>query len=183
MSIELPEFGEVKADIVFGGNYFAIIEWPHPKWKITPENGSFFSRLGILAKKLIREKVKLQHPTQRHITQLDFITFYHEPTNPEALYRNVHVFSDGKLDRSPGGTGTSAMMAMLEARGRLRIGQHIQSEGLLGSGTFEGCLIRETQIGNHRAVVPTIKGKANIIGYAKWLIDPNDPVGAGFVIS
>ena len=75
------------------------------------------------------------------------------------------------------------MMAMLEDRGRLKIRQPMQAEGLLGTGTFEGCLIRETRLGEKRAVVPTIKGKANITGYAKWLIDPDDPVGAGFVIT
>ena len=63
------------------------------------------------------------------------------------------------------------------------MGQTIQSEGLLGSGTFEGCLVRETKLGNHRAVVPTVKGTANIIGYAKWLLDPNDPVSKGFITS
>jgi proline racemase len=72
---------------------------------------------------------------------------------------------------------------MFEARGQLQIGQVIQSEGLLGSGTFEGRLIGETTLDGQRAVIPTIRGKANIIGFAKWLIDPDDPVGAGFVIS
>ena len=181
--IDLPEVGEVKADIAFGGNFFATIEWNDPRWKISPENRGFFSRLGVIAKQCIREKVRLQHPTKKHINNLEFVTFYHEPTIQAALYRCVHVFSDGKTDRSPGGTGTSAMMAMLEARGQIKIGQCIQSEGLLGSGTFEGCLIGETTIGNKRAVVPTIKGTANITGYAKWLIDPNDPLGEGFVIS
>ena len=77
----------------------------------------------------------------------------------------------------------TAMMAMLEARGKIKMGQTIQSEGLLGSGTFEGCLVRETKLGDHQAVVPTVKGTANIIGYAKWLLDPNDPVSKGFVTS
>ena len=181
--IDLPEFGRVSADIAFGGNYFAIVKWDHPEQKIRPENGSFFSRLGVSVKEILREKLQLRHPTQQHITQLDHVTFYHEPTRPEALYKCVHVFSDGKMDRSPGGTGTSAMMAMLEARGRLEIGRPIRSEGLLGSGTFEGCLIGETRLGGRRAVIPTIKGKAEITGHAKWLIDPADPVGAGFVVS
>ena len=93
------------------------------------------------------------------------------------------MLSGGLLDRSPGGTGTSAMMAMLEARGELRVGETIRSEGLLGSGVFEGCLVRETRLGNHRAVVPTVKGSAHVVGYAKWLIDPEDPVGRGFVVT
>ncbi len=86
------------------------------------------------------------------------------------------------MDRSPGGTGTTAMVATFESKGRIRIGQPIRSEGLLGSGQFEGCALRETSVGNHRAVIVTVKGTARIIGHARWLIDRNNPVGAGFVI-
>jgi proline racemase len=181
--VDLPEYGRVTADVVFGGNYFGIIRWDRSRLPICPDNGSRLSRLGLIARDQLRRKVSLRHPTQSHITELDLVTFYHEATRPEAFYRCVHVFGDGQMDRSPGGTGTSAMMAMLEARGQIRIGQPIRSEGLLGSGTFEGELVRETTLGGTRAVVPTIKGTANIVGYAKWLIDPDDPVGAGFVIS
>jgi proline racemase len=106
-----------------------------------------------------------------------------QPTIAGALYKNVHVFSAAQLDRSPGGTGTSAMMAMLEARGRLSMNQLIRSEGLLGSGTFEGCLLGETKLGAVRAVRPTIKGTASILGTARWVIDRDDLVGAGFLVS
>lgn len=182
VAIDLPEIGQVHADIVFGGHFFGIIKWPDPKICICAENGNVFARLGVIAREELRKKVPVKHPIHGHISQVDLVTFYHEATRPEAMYRNVHVFADGKMDRSPGGTGTSAMMAMLEARGRLKIGQTIQAEGLLGSGTFEGCLVRETEVGGKRAVVPSVKGKANIYGYAKWLLDPDDPVGKGFVI-
>jgi proline racemase len=181
--VSLPGFAEVKADIAYGGNYFAIVEWRDPALRIGPENGRHFRELGRMVKEQIDTKLHVRHPTVPHIGNVDIVTFWHEPTRPEALYRNVHVLSSGLLDRSPGGTGTSAMMAMLEARGRIKIGQTIQSEGLLGSGTFEGRLVRETRLGSHRAVVPTVKGTANIIGYAKWLLDPDDPVGRGFVVT
>ena len=153
-----------------------------------PENGARFRALGDLVRKQLNEKLAIQHPTQGHITHPSpttdlLVTFWHDSTRPEAYYRNVHVLAGGLLDRSPGGTGSSAMMAMLEARGLIKIGQPIHSEGLIGSGTFEGCLVRETSLGNQRAVVPTVKGTANIIGYAKWLIDPKDPVGQGFVVT
>ena len=75
------------------------------------------------------------------------------------------------------------MMAMLHARGKLKINQPIQSEGLLGTGTFEGCLIGETRLGDWVAVRPTVKGTANILGTARWTIDREDPVGAGFLIT
>jgi proline racemase len=75
------------------------------------------------------------------------------------------------------------MMALFEARGDLQMHEPLLSEGLLGSGTFEGCLTGETTMGGRRALVPTIKGRANLTGYAKWVFDADDPVGAGFLVS
>ncbi|MCP1673590.1 proline racemase [Natronocella acetinitrilica] len=181
--IDLPGYSGLMADIVFGGNFFAIIRIPKEKRPICPENGSAFSELGQMAKEQINAKLDVRHPTAPHISKVHFATFWHEGEHADSLYRNVHVFSNGKLDRSPGGTGTSAMMAMFEARGGIGLHEKIRSEGLLGSGRFEGELVGETKVGSLRAVRPTVKGTAEIIGYAKWLIDRRDPVGDGFVIS
>jgi len=181
--IELRGYGSLTVDISFGGNYFAQVDWNGREPAISAENGAAFSALGNAIKAQLNAKIRLRHPTLAHITNLNFVTFYHKPTIAAARYKCVHVFSAGQLDRSPGGTGTCAMMALLEARGEMGFNEPIQSEGLLGSGTFEGCLTGETKLGSHRAVVPTIKGKANIVGYAKWVFDPDDKVGAGFVVT
>ena len=181
--LDVPGLGRVSADLVWGGNYFGIIDITGKKLKIGPETGRQLSETGVTAREILREKIKVQHPTQGHINNYNFVTFWHEPTIPGAMYKNVHVFSAGQLDRSPGGTGTSAMMAMFNARGKLGLNQPIKSEGLLGTGTFEGCLIGETKLGSLRAVRPTVKGTANILGTARWLIDRNDPVAAGFLVS
>ncbi len=180
--IELPGYGALKADISFGGNFFAVVKWPDTERPIGPENGKLLSEMGCLVKDQINARMNVQHPVEKHIQGLHFCTFWQEGDRADSLYKNVHVFSDGKLDRSPGGTGTSMMMATFEARGKMKIGDTIKSEGLLGSGQFEGSLIGETTIGNHRAVIPMVKGTAKVTGYAKWLIDPDDPVGEGFVI-
>ena len=180
--VTLPGYGELKADISFGGNFFAQVRWPDKEKPICPDNGRLLSELGQLVKKQINARMLIQHPTKPDTKGLHFCTFWHDPDRPDSLYKNVHVFSDGKLDRSPGGTGTSAMMAMFEARGKLKMGQPIKSEGLLGSGQFEGRLVRETTIGDRRAVVPTVQGTASVIGYAKWILDEKDPVSNGFVI-
>ena len=180
--IDLPGYGQVTADIAWGGNYFGIIDLAGTSLRISTDNGTELSRLGLIARDQLNSKVRLQHPTQRHVTNLNFVTFWHQPTLPGAMYKNVHVFSAGQLDRSPGGTGTSAMMAMLEARGKLGLNEPILSEGLLGSGTFEGCLVGEVMLGSTRAVRPTVKGTASILGTARWVIDRNDPVGAGFLV-
>lgn len=182
VAFELPGHGSLKADIAFGGNYFATVEWTDASLPINPDNGSAFSELGRLACAILRKTLTLANPLTGEPAQLNFVTFWHKSSRPDARYRCVHVFSDGKCDRSPGGTGTSAMMAMFEARGQLKIGEPIRSEGLLGSGTFEGCLIQETKIGRRRAVVPTIKGSAHFIGQAQWTFDENDPLRDGFVV-
>ncbi len=181
--VELPGYGELKADIAFGGNFFCIIRVPSGKRKICPENGSDFSRLGQIAKQQINERLNVVHPTKPHIQGVHFTTFWHEGDRSDSLYRNVHVFSNGKLDRSPGGTGTSAMMSMFWERGELGVAEPIRSEGLLGSGQFEGEIAGDTKVGEYRAVRRTVKGTAHVTGYAKWLIDRNDWVGRGFVIS
>jgi proline racemase len=180
--LDLPEFGTVEADLVWGGNYFGIIDWRGNDLKIAPENGSKLARIGMIAREMLREKLDVRHPIYGHIANLNFMTLWHEPTLAGARYKNVHVFSAGQCDRSPGGTGTSAMMAMFEARGELRLHEPILSEGLLGTGTFEGCLIGETSLGGKRAVRPTVKGTASLLGTARWIIDPADKTGAGFIV-
>lgn len=181
--VEVPGVGELSADIVFGGNFFAIIKWPSDVRPIAPENGSFFAKMGLEIREQLRKRVQIRHPEREGLSELHFVTFWHEPTRSDSFYRNVHVFSDGKLDRSPGGTGTSAMMAMFHARGMLEIGQRIRSEGLLGSGQFEGWLDSDVSVGEIKGVSPNVKGTASLIGYAKWVFDPNDPLREGFVIS
>jgi len=183
ISVDLPGLGSLKADIIFGGNYFAAIDLSETSLRIAPENGKELVHYGILARNQVRDKFKIQHPSASHLTDMGFTTFYHAPTIEGALYKNVHVFGSGQLDRSPGGTATSAMMALFESRGQLGMNQPIRSEGLLSSGTFEGCLLGETKINGVRAVRPTVKGTASMLGTARWTIDRNDPVGAGFVVA
>jgi proline racemase len=181
--VSLPDLGELKADIIYGGNYFAAIDLRGKPLKIAPENGKALIHYGILARDQIREKMKIQHPSVGHVNDMGFVTFLHEPTLPGARYKNVHVFGTGQLDRSPGGTATSAMMALFESRGQLRFNEPMLSEGLLGSGLFEGRLLGETLINGVRAVRPTVKGTANILGTARWTFDKEDVVGAGFVVA
>ena len=180
--VTVEGYGDLKADIVWGGNYFGIVDLTDCALRISPDNGTELSRLGIAVRDQLNARVRLQHPTQAHVTDLNFVTFWHPATIEGAFYKNVHVFSAGQLDRSPGGTGTSAMMAMFEARGKLGMNQPIRSEGLLGSGTFEGCLLGEVDLGGKRAVRPTVKGTAGMLGTARWTINRDDPVDAGFLV-
>src|SRR5690606_32973008 len=144
----------------FGGNFFITVALPEEVCKVAPENAFQLTEMGMAAKKQINDKIKLVHPEKPHISEIDLVTFYQPSRNPDADYRWVHTYRNYKMDRSPGGTGTSAMMALLEARGKIALGDVVRAEGLLGTGTFEGELVGETTVGGKRAVVPTIKGRS-----------------------
>ncbi len=103
--VELPEIGKLVADVSFGGNFFAQIDLSRTPIKIRPENGSRLRELGLLAREQVNKQVDIRHPIHSHIERVPFVTFYHEPERADSLYRCVHVFSDGKLDRSPGARG------------------------------------------------------------------------------
>lgn len=180
--VDLGEYGEGYVDIAFGGSFFGILKWDSQRAKIGPETASLFRKLGMSIKAQLNEKLNIQHPLHQHINKIDVITFYHEADHPDALYRNIHAFSDGQVGRSTGGTGVSAMLAMLAGRGIIEHGQIVKGEGPLG-GIFEGEIIGTTTIGPQAALLSTVKGSSNIYGYAKWLIERDDKIGKGFLLS
>ncbi len=116
------------------------------------------------------------------------------PSGPQADQRNAVVVSTGALDwdrpgtwtgaldRSPCGTATCARMAVLHARGQLPLGRDFRNEGLLGT-VFTGRLVAETEVGGRPAVVPTISGGAWVTGYARYVLDPDDPFPDGFTVA
>ncbi|WP_324754239.1 proline racemase family protein [Roseovarius sp. Pro17] len=182
IKVDVPEVGEMLVDISFGGNYFMNVKLDPEICRVAPENAAKLGRMGNAIKKQINDKITMVHPDKPNVTEVDLVTFYQKPEDKSADYRWVHAFRDGALDRSPGGTGMSAMLAMLEARGEISMGQTIHAQGLLGTGTFEGKLIKETTVGDHRAVVPTIKGRSTLIGFGKWYLDPMDKNGRGYAV-
>ena len=176
--VDVPGLGPVRYDLGFGGNFYAIVE--------LEELGLPFDR---------REKDRLLSTA---LQIMDAINTVDEPVHPERsdIHGVHHVYlaapdSDakhsrhamaihpGRIDRSPCGTGTSARMAQLHARGELPLGTDFVNESFIGS-TFIGRLIRETEVGDHLAVVPTITGRAWVTGTAQYMLDPTDPYPEGF---
>jgi proline racemase len=176
--VDVADIGPVRYDLGFGGNFYAIVE--------LEELGLPFDR---------REKDRLLSTA---LQIMDAINAVDEPVHPERsdIHGVHHVYlgapgSDAKhsrhamaihpgmFDRSPCGTGTSARMAQLHARGELALDTDFVNESFIGS-TFSGRLIRETEVGNHPAVVPTITGRAWVTGTAQYMLDPTDPYPEGF---
>ena len=110
------------------------------------------------------------------------MTFREAPSRATARYRQTHVFGDGQLDRSPGGTGTSAMLAILHARGEISLEHEVEAEGIVG-GIFRGQALRAASVGTYRAIVPEISGPAFITAHHQFVLDPEDPWRDGFELT
>ena len=191
--VDVPTLGEVEVDVAWGGMFFVMADARRFGLSIRPENGSKLARIGAMVKQAAREQLEAVHPHNPEIREVS-ICMLTEPFNRNAgEARNAVTVATGELDwdrpetwtgaldRSPCGTGTSARMAVLHARGELDIGEAFRHYGPLGTA-FTGRLIRETRVGGTPAVIPTITGAAWITGMAQYVVDPTDPFPEGYTI-
>jgi proline racemase/trans-L-3-hydroxyproline dehydratase len=179
--VEVPKYGRLPVDIAFGGNFFAAVRSADIGIEVVAKRTPELVMAGLAIRQAIREQVAVQHPTLPHIRSLDFVTIYGAACAPGAKYKNIHVFSDGSFDRSPGGTGTSHMMAVLMGRGEMHPQETIVSEGIAGS-RFRGRMLRRVKVGEFDGFIPEITGSAFVTGFHQFLIDPEDPQQHGFHI-
>ena len=191
--IEVPQLGTVTVDVAYGGMFYVIADAPALGLEISPENGRDIVRIGEMVKAAAQEQLPVVHPAQPGFEGVTIAVLSAPPTHPDAHMKNAVVVSTGKLDwtrpatwtgaidRSPCGTGTSAKMATLHAKGKLQLNQDFNHEGILGT-IFTGRLIEETQVGPYQAVIPTITGRAWITGTANYTLQKDDPFPEGFTV-
>ncbi len=192
-AVEVPHLGTVTVDVAYGGMFYVIADAERFGLRLTPDEGADIVRVTEMVKAAANEQLPVAHPDQpgfAGITIGQLSGPAHDPVNSR---RNAVTVSTGTLDwerpatwtgaidRSPCGTGTSAKMATLYARGELKVGDAFRHEGILGT-VFTGRLVEETQVGEYRAAVPTITGQAWITGFASYVVDPSDPFPDGFTI-
>lgn len=172
---------KIKFDISFGGSFFAIVHADELGMKIEPNNATALTDVAMRLRDKINAEIEIQHPDLPHIKTVDLIEIYDAPSHPEATYKNVVIFGQGQVDRSPCGTGTSAKMAALHAKGELKEGQEFVYESILGT-LFYGHVAGTTKVGDFDAVIPVVKGSAYITGFNHFVIDETDPLKHGFVL-
>ena len=178
LALDVPGYGTVPVDISFGGSFFAAVEAKHLGLDVRPEGVDALVRAGLAIREAVNAAVAVRHPTLDHIRSVDLVTLYGPGLVPGAKYKNIHVFADGSYDRSPGGTGTSHMMAVLIAHGRMGHDETIVSEGITGS-LFRGRSRGRCQVGEFDAIIPEIGGMAYLTGFHRFVIDPEDPLREG----
>lgn len=192
-AVEVPTLGTVTVDVGYGGMFYVIAEAQQFGLSLVPDEGRDITRITELIKAAANEQLPVVHPEQPGFSGITIGQLSGPAHDPANSMRNVVTVSTGKLDfdrpstwtgaidRSPCGTGTSARMAVLHAKGRLRVGEPFRHEGILGT-VFTGHLVEETSIGPYRAVVPTITGTAWITGMATYVVDQTDPFPEGFTV-
>lgn len=175
--LDVAGLGRITCDVAFGGSFFALVDGQ--KHGLAPAPPNRLVQVGLALRDALSAALCVQHPTQPYPAGVDLIEFYWKSTAPGVDYAHCVVFGDGQIDRSPCGTGTSAHLAALWARGELDLDAPTVHAGPLGT-TFTARALRATAVGPFPAVIPEIIGTAWITGYSQFVIDAGDALGGGF---
>lgn len=179
--INIPGLGSIKYDLAFGGAFYAFVKAEDARVHLHADEFRHLIEKGSLIKKEIMQTVKIEHPFERDLGFLYGVIFVGEAEDKENHSRNVCIFADGEVDRSPTGTGVSARCALHYARGEIGVGEHFMVESIIGS-VFKAEVYESTTFGPYDAVVPKVTGSAHICGMNTMLIDPDDPLKHGFIL-
>jgi len=179
VEVETAEYGKVHMDIAYGGNVYAILPAASVGLEIAPENSKVIIDAGNLLKRYINEQVKICHPEMPFINKVTHVEFSGPPKSAAATVQNAVVIPPGAIDRSPCGTGTSAKMALLAAKGQLKEGESFVHESIIGS-LFYCRIVGESEVGGIPAIIPEVTGSAYVTGIHTFFIDPEDPFPEGF---
>ncbi|MDT9689010.1 proline racemase family protein [Streptomyces sp. P9(2023)] len=178
--VKVPGFGAVPYDLAFGGNFYAFVELAALGLPFDRERKDDLLRAGLAIMDAINSADRPTHPLHPEIGGVKHVHLT-APGSDARHSRHAMAIHPGWFDRSPCGTGTSARMAQLHARGLLPLDEDFVNESFIGT-RFTGRLIEETEVGGVPAVVPVITGRAWISGTAQYFLDPDDPFPGGFLM-
>lgn len=175
--------GPLSVDISFGGAFYASVDATALNLSVAPENLQRLIALGREIKAAIHAEREVVHPLEPELRDIYGVIFYEDlPDRDKSLVqRNVTIFADGEVDRSPCGSGTSARLALLDAEGKLARGRTLVHLGILNT-EFTAEVVGEATVGDRPAVVTEVEGSAHISGYNHFVLDETDPLGTGFLL-
>jgi len=179
--IHVEGLGQVHYDLAFGGAFYAYIDATEVNVSLTSGDLSPLVEKGMAIKREIMKSVSFHHPFEEDLNFLYGTIFTGKALNKDADIRNVCVFADGEVDRSPTGTGVSGRVAIEVARGKMKSGDSITIESIVGS-TFKVKVTALVDFGSYKAVIPEVEGTAFITGMHTFLVDQNDPLKNGFIL-
>jgi proline racemase len=179
--VSVPGLGDIRYDVAFGGAFYAFCQADEFGLNLIPEEFSKLVSAGRSIKHAVMEHLPIQHPFEEELSFL-YGTIFTGPAHSKGHHsRNVCVFAEGEVDRSPTGTGVSARAALHFKRGEIEKDESFVVESLLGT-SFTGKVVGTTTFGPYEAVIPEVSGTAHITGKNELLIDPADPLKHGFFL-
>lgn len=180
--LEVEGFGALEIDIAYGGMFYAMTDATRLGFRIVADEARDLAVLGERIRLAAREQYPVAHPDNSAISGVSIVQLHSPFTAPGGESRNTCIVAPGRSDRSPTGTGLSARLAALAARGLLGVGDRYDHTSLIGS-RFEGRIVAAAQVGPFAAVVPAIRGRAWITGFHSYVVDPSDPYPAGYQVA
>jgi proline racemase len=168
--------GGVEVDVAFGGAFYASC----PE-RVEPDELPRLIELGREVKRALEAEHEIVHPLEPELRDVYGVIFWQDESGSPLTQRNVTVFADGEVDRSPCGSGTSARLALLDAPGRLPTGDELRHLSIVGS-EFTGRVVERVELAGRPAVVTEVEGSAYRTGSAEFTLDPDDDIGTGFLL-
>ncbi len=179
--VDVPGLGTINYDLAFGGAVYVFIDVAQLGLDCTSEYQNQLIETGMKIKHAVMNSVEMVHPLEPDMNFLYGTIFTGASKDPNHHSRNVCIFAEGEMDRSPTGTGVSARAAILHAKGKIKLGESIIIESIIGS-IFSVKVVTTTTFGNYDAVIPEVSGNAYITGKNTFWINPEDPLKNGFVL-
>lgn len=179
-TVDVQGIGSVNFDIAYGGAYYAIVDAGPLKLELEARNHDQLIDWGRRIKHAVTAAVPIVHEAEPELGFLYGTIFTGPPADPRHHSRNVCIFADGEVDRSPTGSGVSARAALHFARGELGIGQTIRIESILGT-TMDVTVVESIGAEGRPAVIPEVSGTANFIGRSSFWLEPDDDLAGGFI--
>ncbi len=180
-TVAVPGLGEVRYDLAFGGAFYAYVSAEPLGLVLRPDHYRELIDAGMRIKRAVMRQRRIEHPFEPDLGFLYGTIFIGRPGATDAHSRNVCVFAEGEVDRSPTGTGVSGRMAIHYARGDIGMGEPLVIESIIGS-RFIGSVVSTTRFGGFSAVIPRVEGQAFIVGKNEFFMDPEDPLREGFIL-
>jgi proline racemase len=183
-SLEVSGLGTIRVDTAYGGDTFVIVDAADAGFEITPDEARDICKTGVKITAAANEQLGFRHPGNPGINRISFCQFA-QPVFEEdgqSIGKNTVVIRPGKLDRSPTGTGLSARLAVLHAKGQMMVGDTLLARSIIDSA-FLGRIEEEVLIGTKKAIRPSITGRAWITGRSQLTLDPDDPWPGGYRLS
>jgi proline racemase len=180
-SLEVEGVGTVLADIAYGGMFYAIVDATRHGFAVEASEARELAVFGERVRAAAREQLTVVHPENPGIAGVSIVQLNRPFAGVGAVTRNTCIVAPGRSDRSPTGTGTCARMAVLHARGQMRVGDSMIHESLIGS-RFHGRILSTTPVGGRGGIRPAVAGRAWITGFHQYVLDADDPYPQGYFL-